>query len=170
MQNLSLFACSEFTGVFAEEWGTSSSQVAYLSSVTILALGWFNVLVLPLANLHGTRLLLTISIAICSASYIWGALATGFYSFLGSRLLCGIGATLIESVGPLVIEQVWFVHERGAFLGLYFAAVFASASVGPFLSAVFATTVGWRNFFWMMLAISMALQVAFLFYRMYSLY
>ncbi|KAM0749237.1 MFS general substrate transporter [Meredithblackwellia eburnea MCA 4105] len=164
VQCFGVLACGLFTEDMIEEWGTSAAKVAYFTSAISITLGWGNCIFIPLAQLHGTRLMLTIGTALCSASYLWQALAKSYGSFLGARLLNGLGACLVETIGPMVCEQIFFVHERGTFIGLYFACLFASTSVGPFMAAVFVDTVGWRNFWWLQFAASMALQVGFIFY------
>jgi hypothetical protein len=40
-------------------------------------------------------------------------------SFLGSAVLCGIGASPGETLGPVIIADITFLHERGFWMGLY---------------------------------------------------
>ncbi len=52
-------------------------------------------------------------------SCIWQATATSYSSFLGARILTGLGAAANESIMPVVVADVKFLHQRGRYLGLY---------------------------------------------------
>jgi hypothetical protein len=38
---------------------------------------------------------------------------------MGARVLAGLGAAANESIMTMVVADIFFLHERGAFVGLY---------------------------------------------------
>lgn len=79
---------------------------------------------------------------------MWQALVTSFPSFLGARVVSGLGAAANESIMPMVICDLLFVHQRGRSMALYFWAYFIGIFIGPVISGSIAATSGWRWFFW----------------------
>ncbi|KAN0120293.1 Major facilitator superfamily domain containing protein [Hyaloscypha variabilis] len=79
---------------------------------------------------------------------MWSALATSYESFLGARALGGIGAAPNESIMTMVVADVFFLHGRGAYVGIYFWCYFMGLFVGPIISGSIAAHVSWRWFFW----------------------
>ncbi|GAA5848855.1 hypothetical protein JCM8547_006367 [Rhodosporidiobolus lusitaniae] len=148
---------SLFYTPLGQEFEVDASKLAYFTGSMVLMLGAGNLLLIPLAATHGRRLL-------CSASCLWQALAQSYGSMMGGRVLNGLGASLIESIGPMVIEDLFFVHERGTMQGLYFGILFASTGFGPFVASIFTQYSTWRNFFWLAFATSIALQIALIFF------
>jgi len=50
---------------------------------------------------------------------IWMAAAKSYGSFLAARLVNGFGTGANETMLPLVIADMFFLHERGKFIGIY---------------------------------------------------
>lgn len=75
------------------------------------------------------------------------------------------GAALIETIGPMVIEDLFFLHQRGRANGVYFGVLFCATGApallllvfalltslrigfGPFIASVFAEYSTWRNLY-----------------------
>ena len=53
------------------------------------------------------------------ASDIWQATAKDYNSFIGARALNGIGSASNESIMTIVVADIFFLHERGRYVGLY---------------------------------------------------
>ncbi|KAK5187948.1 hypothetical protein LTR16_009113, partial [Cryomyces antarcticus] len=53
-----------------------------------------------------------------------------------------------------VIADVFFLHERGLWTGVYFTGYFLGAFLGPVMSGNIAARHGWRSFFWLEVALS----------------
>jgi MFS family permease len=73
----------------------------------------------PGANVFGRRLITLICGAICIGANIWSATATSYGSFLGARVLGGVGAAANESIMTMVVADIFFLHERGTYIGVY---------------------------------------------------
>ncbi|KAH6673419.1 major facilitator superfamily domain-containing protein [Halenospora varia] len=143
--NLSI---APLTPIYMAEWNKSLSQVALLTGACVIALGYANFIIVPAADVFGRRPVTLICGAICIASNIWSAAAKSYGSFLGSRVLGGLGAAANESIMTMVVADIFFLHERGAFVGLYFWCYFMGLFVGPIISGNIAARVSWRWFFW----------------------
>jgi len=96
-----------------EEWHKGLQSVALLTGATVLALGYANFIIIPCSDIFGRRVVLLVCAAISLGSYIWQALATSYSSFLGARILNGIGAASNESIMTVVIADIcWFTSCR----------------------------------------------------------
>ncbi|KAK0830583.1 hypothetical protein LTR02_010577 [Friedmanniomyces endolithicus] len=54
-----------------------------------------------------------------------------------------------------VIADMFFLHERGFWVGLYFTFYFSGAFLGPVMSGNIAAMHGWRSFFWLSVALAL---------------
>lgn len=81
--------------------------------------GYANFLIVPAANLFGRRPVLLICGLICILANIWQALVTSYPSFIGARVISGLGAAANESLMPMVVADVLFLHQRGTSMTFY---------------------------------------------------
>jgi MFS family permease len=56
---------------------------------------------------------------IALASDIWQATAKDYNSLIGARVLNGLGSASNESIMTIMVADIFFLHERGKFIGLY---------------------------------------------------
>ena len=49
----------------------------------------------------------------------WSGGASSYKSLLAARIVTGIGAATSESIMPVVISDLMFLHERGTWMGIY---------------------------------------------------
>jgi predicted MFS family arabinose efflux permease len=52
-------------------------------------------------------------------SNIWQATATSYESFLGAHIVSGLGSAANESIMTIVVTDLFSLHERGQWVGLY---------------------------------------------------
>jgi MFS family permease len=90
------------------------AQVAYFFTCTALVQGLGNFLWVPLANKYGRRPVYLASYAIYFASAIWLSFERSYVGFLIGRILIGFGSGAAETIAPISIADVFFLHERGA--------------------------------------------------------
>lgn len=67
--------------------------------------------------------------------------------------LNGIGAGPAETIQPAVIADIFFLHDRGKWNTLYWVIYMGSLMVAPIIAGAMATHVGWRNFWWLNVAL-----------------
>ncbi|KAL4811665.1 major facilitator superfamily domain-containing protein [Aspergillus spinulosporus] len=139
---------------FAEEFHLDETQLSLLTGACVLALGFSNFLIVPCSNIFGRRIT---SLAFCllgTASCLWQALAKSRSSLLAARVISGVATATSETVMVQVTSDIFFLHERGAWTGLYFMGYFLGLFIGPIISGNIAQSFGWRSFFWLSLAMS----------------
>lgn len=84
-----------------------------------MALGYANLIIVPCSNVFGRRPTILVCGLICILANIWQAKVTSYNSFIGARVISGLGAAANESIMPMVIADVMFLHQRGLWMGLY---------------------------------------------------
>lgn len=104
------------------------AKVAYFFTSTSLLLGVSNFFWVPLANKYGRRPVYVASYVIYLASAVWAIFDTSFEGFLAARIMIGVGAGAAETIAPITISDVFFLHERGTVMSLY--SSFLSVGVG----------------------------------------
>ncbi|KAL8290108.1 hypothetical protein RQP46_003047 [Phenoliferia psychrophenolica] len=143
---------------YIQEFDITVNQVINLIGVTILDFFW-----VPVATQFGRRPCAILSMAVCMASMIWRAEANSYHSFLGACILNGFGAGPSETLPPMIISDVIFLHQRGRYnvsfflhnghacfaealrKGLYWWAYFGSLMVGPVVAGTMSDKYGWRR-------------------------
>ncbi|MBN2227517.1 MAG: MFS transporter [candidate division Zixibacteria bacterium] len=91
-------------------------------------------------------------------SYTWGylifvlgsalcGLSPGIYFLIGARILQGIGAALMISVGPAMITRCFPANERGRGLSVIGMVVSTGLMLGPPLGGYIIALLGWRWIF-----------------------
>jgi len=70
----------------------------------------------------------------------------------------------VKTFQPQIIADTLFLHERGAYNTLYFTFYFAALMVGPIVAGAMALHVGWRNFWWLNVALFAAVLILLVFF------
>jgi len=93
--------------------GPAINKTAFFFTTTALLQGTGNLIWMPLVNKYGRRPIYLISYTVYIACAIWAALTKGYGSFLAARILMGFGSGAAETMAPLSIADIFFLHERG---------------------------------------------------------
>lgn len=153
------------------EFHLGQQQLSLLTGLNVITLGFANLFIVPLSNIFGRRPVSIVFGVLVFLTSIWQALATSHKSLLAARACNGIAAATSESIMVQVIADMFFLHERGLWMGIYFTMYFMGAFLGPIMSGNIAAqsvhplepnsellTVfcshGWRSFFWLSTALS----------------
>jgi MFS family permease len=97
-----------------DELAASIAAVAYFFTTTALLHGTGNFFWVPVANKLGRRPVYIASYTIYLATAIWLIFERSYGGFLAGRILMGFGAGAAETIAPVSIADVFFLHERGA--------------------------------------------------------
>lgn len=108
-----------------------------------------NFMWVPLANYFGKRPIFVVACGCLFASYIWGALAQSFESLLWSSILGAFGGSATEALGAAIVNDLYFLHERGAKMGIYLNAIAGGNTIGPLICGFVVQGLGWRWHKWM---------------------
>ncbi|KAF2485683.1 major facilitator superfamily domain-containing protein [Neohortaea acidophila] len=139
-------------------------QLSLLTGVNVITLGFANILIVPLSNIFGRRPISIVFGFLVVLTNIWQALATSHTSFLAFRACNGLVAATSETIMVQVIADMFFLHERGTWMGLYFIFYFSGAFLGPIMSGNIAARHGWRSFFWLTVALAAFVTVLLIFF------
>ncbi|WAO93384.1 MFS domain-containing protein [Fusarium falciforme] len=150
---------------YIEAFHCSLADAVQFTGVCILVLGFSNFIWVPISTCFGRRPVYIFSNLICLASMVWRARAQTYGSFMGACVLNGIGAGPAESIQPSVIADIFFLHDRGKWNTLYWVTYMGSLMIGPIVSGSVALNVGWRNFWWLNVALGafVLIYIVFLF-------
>jgi EmrB/QacA subfamily drug resistance transporter len=118
---------------------------AYLLSAAILLIPFGK-----LADMYGRKRIFLSGMIIFTFSSLLGALATSGTIMLLSRIIQGIGSTMIFGTAMAILTAVFPPGERGKAIGLNSASVYLGLSLGPFIGGLLTEHFGWRSIFWIM--------------------
>ena len=117
-------------------------------SVYLLATAFGPLFIGPLSELYGRS-------PVLHATNLWFLvwnLVCGFAdnkaTLIASRLLAGLGASAIYSLGNGVLGDVWRPEQRGRSMGLYMLVPLLGAAVGPIIGGFVVQRASWRWVFW----------------------
>ncbi|KAH7031562.1 major facilitator superfamily domain-containing protein [Microdochium trichocladiopsis] len=136
------------TLILEAEFHKTLPEVNMLFGAAAITLGYANFIIVPCANVVGRRPVIAICGLICVLANVWQACATSYPSLIGARVISGVGAAANESIMPMVVADMLFVHQRGRSTALYFWAYFMGLFIGPIISGAVASQISWRWFFW----------------------
>jgi MFS family permease len=90
------------------------ARVAFFFTTTALLQGVGNFVWIPLANKFGRRPVYVTSYLIYLASTVWLVYERSYAGFLAGRIVLGFGSGAADTIAPLTITDLFFLHERGA--------------------------------------------------------
>lgn len=105
--------------LLAADFKLDQTQLNLLSGACILGQAFANFLIVPYSNIFGRRHASLLFAVLIIITEIWEALATSYHSLLGARVMNGLATAISETVMVQVVNDVFFVHERGFWTGFY---------------------------------------------------
>ncbi|KIY03902.1 uncharacterized protein Z520_00594 [Fonsecaea multimorphosa CBS 102226] len=147
-------AISSQVPYYMAEWNRSLSDVVQFVGVSILVLGFSNIIWVPIARAYGRRPMALLANLLNVASMIWRAEAKSYGSFLGACVLTGIACGPSETLPGMLVADVIFLHQRGLYMSLYLWVAWSGTLLGPVIAGVMSDRYGWRSFWWLCVAIA----------------
>ncbi|EEU39857.1 uncharacterized protein NECHADRAFT_39169 [Fusarium vanettenii 77-13-4] len=119
-------------------------------SIFVLGFAFGPLLLSPLSELYGRRLLFNISNLVTLGFSIGSALAPNIASFIVFRFIAGsFGAGPMNIGGGSIADQV-ALGKRGFVMSIFFTGIFLGPVIGPVMGGFIAKSLGWRWVFWVM--------------------
>ncbi|KAI5465860.1 major facilitator superfamily domain-containing protein [Mariannaea sp. PMI_226] len=135
----------------AAEKGTLTSsaipKVAYFFTTTSLLQGVGCFVWVPLANKYGRRPVYLVSYLIYFGTALWLIFEKSYAGFLAGRIIMGFGAGAAETIAPITIADVFFLHERGAIMSFYNCALSVGVALGIVISGLITIDHNWRTIY-----------------------
>lgn len=123
------------------------ARVAYLFTTTSLLQGTGSLVWVPLANKWGRRPVYVASYLLYFATAVWLVFEQTYAGFLAGRILMGLGAGAAETVAPMSIADMFFLHERGAIMSAYTCFLSVGVAAGLIVSGLVTINHGWRTIY-----------------------
>ncbi|GAP83480.1 putative MFS transporter [Rosellinia necatrix] len=122
----------------------SVPRIAYFFTSTALVQGTGNFLWVPLTNKFGRRPVYLLSYAIYLAASVWLVFEKRFAGFLVGRIVLGFGSGAAETLAPITIADVFFLHERGTIMALYTSFLSIGVAFGILIDGLIVIHYHWR--------------------------
>jgi MFS family permease len=84
------------------------------------------------------------------ACQIWTASTHNFHSLVASRILMAFMGSATEALAAAVVADLFFLHERGWWMGVYMIFLANGGAIGAIMSGFVITGVRWRWLFWVL--------------------
>ncbi|KAL1897358.1 hypothetical protein Sste5346_004094 [Sporothrix stenoceras] len=157
--NSALLGPSVYIGIYAEEFGIEPGIASNIISYANLAFGFGSLILVPLYHKIGRRPVMLASMVVYCAGLIGCSQCNSYGSLMACRVLHGFGSGVCEALPVQLVNDIFFLHERGKRLG-YYTVCLCLGSTGPmFAGFMLAGGYSWRLFFWVEFAFAGALLV-----------
>ncbi|EEU46022.1 uncharacterized protein NECHADRAFT_79109 [Fusarium vanettenii 77-13-4] len=142
-------ALSFFPDAAVNDTLTSSAipKIAYFFTTTSLLLGVGCFFWVPLANKYGRRPVYLASYTVYFAVAVALIFVKSYGGFLTCRILMGFGAGAAETIAPITIADIFFLHERGAIMSFYNCALSVGVALGMVVSGLITIDYEWRTIY-----------------------
>ena len=119
-------------------------KVSYFFTTTALLQGTGNLVWIPMANKWGRRPVYIFSYLIYFVTSVWLIFDKSYAGFLVARILMGFGAGAAESIAPISIADLFFLHERGTVMSAYTCFLSIGVAAGLIVSGLITINHDWR--------------------------
>ncbi|KAK8020846.1 hypothetical protein PG990_005984 [Apiospora arundinis] len=134
--------------ILSKEFDKTVPETSDLLLWPILVLGAFNFFWVPVANYIGKRPVFVFASLLLTLCSIWGATANGFRSLLWSNIIGAFAGSSTEALGASMVNDLYFLHERGAKMGIYTNAISGGNTIGPLFCSFVLQGLSWRWHKW----------------------
>ncbi|KAB5527995.1 major facilitator superfamily protein [Coniochaeta sp. 2T2.1] len=123
--------------------GISTAALMQGAGLMFLFLGLGCLFWQPIALTYGRRDVYLISALATVPLMVWTAYSKNEGEWYAHRIILGFFCAPIEALPEVSIPDVFFAHDRGAWMSLYVFALFGSNFLAPLVAGWFALAYGW---------------------------
>ena len=134
--------------ILSLEFDKTVTETSDLLLWPILVLGVFNFFWVPIANYFGKRPVFVLASGLLCVCFIWGAVAKSFNSLLWSNIIAAFAGSSTEALGASIVNDLFFLHERGSKMGVYMNFIAGGNTIGPLICGFIITGLSWRWHKW----------------------
>jgi EmrB/QacA subfamily drug resistance transporter len=130
-----------------DELGMDAITLGWVATSYFLASASLLVPFGRLADIYGRRKIFIPGMIIFSLGSLLCAIATSSSLLIASRVVQGIGASMIVVTSMAILTSVYPPGGRGRALGINAAATYLGVSLGPLIGGLLTDQSGWRSIF-----------------------
>jgi MFS family permease len=145
---LDFFSLSLALPTIAAGLGESVTDLQWLLSAYMLALGAFVVPAGRFGDLAGRRLALIIGLSIFAVTSLVSGLSQEAWMLIASRAVQGLGAALIMPNAYALVSNNTTEAARPGIFGVLIGVAGLGTAAGPVVGGVLSATIGWPWVFW----------------------
>ena len=143
----------------AADLDSNATDLQWVISVYMLALGAFMVPAGRIGDIFGRRRALLAGIAIFGLASALCAIASSAALVIVFRAVQGLGAALIFPVSVSVLTNAFPAVRAGQAIGLAYGIAGLGNAAGPLVGGLLTQTLGWRWIFWLLVPFSLVAVV-----------
>jgi MFS family permease len=143
--NASILMPAPFIIPWTEEYGVTPQTASTVESYPVLMYALINLIWVPFALKFGRRPCWLLSVLIFTIFQGVCSIAGSFQSLLAFNILAAVGAGICETVAVMVVDDIFFLHQRGAVL-TYYTAALCLAAIAPMPAGYMLPN--WRQAYW----------------------
>ncbi|KAG4431083.1 hypothetical protein IFR05_013438 [Cadophora sp. M221] len=162
--NSALLGPSVYIGIYSEEFKITPGVASGLISYPNLAFGFGSLVLVPAYLKFGRRPVMLFSLICFIAGLIGASQSTTFTGLMICRVLHAFGSGVCEALPVQLVNDIFFLHERGKRIGYYTVCLCLGATGPLYAGYMLAGGYSWRLFFYVEIAFAGALFIlAFIF-------
>ncbi len=139
----------------AADLESNATDLQWVISVYMLALGAFMVPAGRIGDIFGRRRALLAGIAIFGLASALCAVAPSAALVIAFRAVQGVGAALIFPVSVSVLTNTFPAVRAGRAIGLAYGIAGLGNAAGPLVGGLLTQTLGWRWIFWLLVPLTL---------------
>ena len=148
----------------ADDFHTSKQIVLIGQTGFMIGLGTGPLLLAPMSETFGRRVLFVFNLAVFTLLQIPTALSPNVASFIAFRTLGGFVGSVGVANGGGSIFDMFETHERAQVLGVYLVGPLFGPTLGPLVGGLIVGSLHWRWIFWVVMMMSGAITVFIYFF------
>ncbi|KAG8416170.1 hypothetical protein J3459_013716 [Metarhizium acridum] len=124
--------------------GVSGDEIALERSLSFVGLGLAGILLIPLAYRYGRRPMYLTSTLTQAFAALWIASVRTKPEFFVSSVVTGAAASVSQTLVPMTVADLFFVHQFATMNGLFLFAQGSGTFLGPVVAGFIVDAQGWR--------------------------
>ena len=143
-----------------EQFSIEASTAQWLTTGYLLTLAILVPISALLMKWFSTRQLVICGLVISMLGAVLAAFGPNFAILMTGRVVQAIGTGIIMPVMTSVLLVIFPIHKRGVVMGIMGLVITLGPALGPTLSGVVISTLGWNYIFWISAAFYVILTLA----------
>ncbi|WP_431061664.1 MFS transporter [Methanobacterium sp.] len=149
--------------VIANELTVNAILLSWITTSFLLTSAMLAVPFGRIADIYGMKRIFIIGIIIFTIATFMASLSPFVEFLIFSRVLQGVGSSMIFVTGLAIISSVFPPSEMGRAIGINVTAVFIGLVMGPVLGGLFTQYLGWRSIFYLMVPLGILVTILVIF-------